>query len=464
MKRIISVLFAAIFVFGLAATAFAIHAEIPAETQAVVAAGTTQITISGDIRVRGWLLHDINSARTPAGSEAGTGNGASYYDQRVRLAVDGTMGNVSGRIHLESGNDANDVYIWGVGQDKSGTFESKPSSVSILEAWIQYKGEGLFGFPAGFKVGHMPIALGAVPLFFDHTKFGDDAILAFADPTPNTHVVLADIKVMENSGHLGGTQGSAVLFAPAFPLAGNLFDSNSYNIDAYAAVLAHKIASTNLMAYYVYINDPALGTGLQDASLSAKGDVQGLTYTVQGDYQFGTIGKAAPLGSPYDLKADSYALWAQVGYRIDPVGVRVAVAKGSGEVQSLGDKNVNEFINFLGSNRYYTVVYDYQLAGSNFNRYQGISNTQMVNAGIDLKPMNKMNLSIDGYFLRASDTLTGASKDLGWEADLKGSYALAKNLTYFVNAGQLWTGHFYRDFEGTRKNPSVVMHGLELAF
>ena len=41
-------------VLGLAATAFAIHAEIPAETQAVVSAANIQITLGGEIRTRGW--------------------------------------------------------------------------------------------------------------------------------------------------------------------------------------------------------------------------------------------------------------------------------------------------------------------------------------------------------------------------------------------------------------------------
>ena len=32
--------------------------------------------------------------------------------------------------------------------------------MDINEAWILYSGSGLFGVPAGLKIGHMPLALG----------------------------------------------------------------------------------------------------------------------------------------------------------------------------------------------------------------------------------------------------------------------------------------------------------------
>ena len=52
----------------------------------------------------------------------------------------------------------------------------KRGTMAVLEAWIQHKFN--IGVPAGIKVGHMPLALGN-GLFFNHTKFGDDAIVLF---------------------------------------------------------------------------------------------------------------------------------------------------------------------------------------------------------------------------------------------------------------------------------------------
>ena len=62
MKKTFAVIAAVLFVLSFAASAFAIHAEIPAETQAVVAKSATQITLGGEIRVRGWYTNNLGDA------------------------------------------------------------------------------------------------------------------------------------------------------------------------------------------------------------------------------------------------------------------------------------------------------------------------------------------------------------------------------------------------------------------
>jgi hypothetical protein len=61
------------------------------------------------------------------------------------------------------------------------------------------------------------------------------------------------------------------------------------------------------------------------------------------------------------------------------------------------------------------------------------------------------------------------SKDIGWEIDTKASYKIAKNLTYFVEAGIFKAGDFYRDTylleEGLdKKTVTQAIHGLKLDF
>jgi len=187
LKKFLAIILGALFVLSFAASAFAIHAEIPSETQAVIAAGGTQITLGGDIRSRGWYTHNIDYTnmnglgdRMPAPT-----NSSSWYDERVRLSLDAKVEpGIEGFVMLESdgvqGNtngaaSSDDVYVWG-------NFDNKPTTMGILQAWIVYSGSGLFGFPTGLKIGHMPLALGQKE-FFDHTKFGDDAIVFFALPT-----------------------------------------------------------------------------------------------------------------------------------------------------------------------------------------------------------------------------------------------------------------------------------------
>jgi predicted porin len=422
LRKFIALFIGVLTVFGLAATAMAIHAEIPAETQAVVAKGATQIMLSGNIRVRGWYLNDIESTRVPAD----TGS-AAYYDERVRLQLDAALGGVTGRIHLESNGGSSDTWTWG-----TNSFNQKPTDMQILEAWIQYTGEGL-GFKSGIKAGHMPLSLGPKTLFFDHTKFGDDAIVLFADPSPNTHIGLLTIKAIENSS----------------------FD-NTDDVDIYVGLINQKFGDHTLGAYYVYANQSDPGTSLQDIGLHAMGKFAGLSYTAQADFNMGELVDVPGLS----IDASGWGAWLELAYKLDPVTIRVMGAYGSGD-DNPADDDVETFINFLSGSRYYTVVYDYQVVGANGARFQGISNTTVLNAGLDFKPMNKLSLSLDGYWLQASEENAAGEDELGWEVDLKGTYELAKNLKYFVWAGYFDAGDFYG---ADPESPSVVMHGLELAF
>ncbi len=99
---------------------------------------------------------------------------------------------------------------------------------------------------------------------------------------------------------------------------------------------------------------------------------------------------------------------------------------------------------------------------------------------LDLAATKDLSLSLDGFILRATktdgwatvlaDPITGekpdVSKNVGWELDFKGSYKLAKNLTYFVEAGAFSPGAFYEDTSlvDKKRNVTQVIHGLNLTF
>ena len=104
MKKYLALILGVLFVLSFSATAFAIHAEIPSETQAVVAAQDIQITLGGELRTRGWFLNNIDaSTRVPAGH---TDN--AYYDERVRLSVDATVApGIKGYVMLETNGGTN---------------------------------------------------------------------------------------------------------------------------------------------------------------------------------------------------------------------------------------------------------------------------------------------------------------------------------------------------------------------
>jgi hypothetical protein len=441
LKKFLAILLGAIFVLSFAASAFAIHAEIPSETQAVVAKGATQITIDGELRTRGWYLNNITSDRAPA--DVGS---SAYYDERIRLSVDAKVSpNVEGYVQLESGSGQKDLYVWG-------NFNSKPNaSPDFLQAWILYSGQGLFGFPSGVKIGHMPLYLGQKE-FFDHSKFGDDAIVFFMLPTKELEIDLLTIKFA------GDGNG---LFLPTFPgvdpkgaAFGSKYD-NTDDLDGYVGIVTYKMDPNNTFGLnYTYLNLSDLRFSHQDLGLTGSGNIAGLGYSATFDIQFGKVG---------DTKFKGWAAQAGLSYMLDPINLRAKFAYGSGPDQDSNDDK--QFETYLGADQHYTLVYDYNLITTTGRQYSGLSNTTYYNLGADFAATKDLKASLDGYIIRASKTADGVSKDAGWEADAKVSYNIAKNLTYVAEAGYFKAGSFYEDSGlGEKKGATVLKHTLTLSF
>jgi hypothetical protein len=476
LKKIFAIFLAALFVLSFAASAFAIHAEIPSETQAVVGAGTTQITLGGEIRIRGWWANNINFEDpntfalgfiSPTPVEA---NSAAWYDERVRLSLDAKVSpNVEGMVQLETFDSGftegphNDSYVWG-------NFDSKPGSLEILQAWILYSGSGLLGVPAGIKIGHVPLALGQ-GIFFDHTKYGDDAIVAFVLPTKELEIDALTIKFDE-----GAVSG--------------ISNAPSDDLDGYVGIATYKIDDKNTVGLnYTYLNqahnnvhdgvnfDGFNSLSFSNLELTGNGNISGLGWKLSGDFQFGDVFKDA---SGQKHKAKGYAVMVGLNYMLEPVNLRGMFGYGSGQKTDTTD--IKEFITFLGDDQHYTLIYDYNLMTASFinsavltgGRDTGLSNTTVYNLGVDVEPLKDVKASLDGYILKATKTDAweaavgrSVSDSVGWEIDAKIAYNIAKNLSYEVDAGYMHAGDFYQDVLGPSasvENPVLLMHKLTLSF
>jgi hypothetical protein len=62
---------AAFLIFGLETSSFALQAEIPADSTAPVAKGGTQITIGGELRVRGSIIKNTDNLNNAGSATAG---------------------------------------------------------------------------------------------------------------------------------------------------------------------------------------------------------------------------------------------------------------------------------------------------------------------------------------------------------------------------------------------------------
>ena len=461
---------------GFAASAFAIHAEIPAETSAVVTTGGTQITLGGELRTRGWYRKNLSS-----GFPVDKGS-YSWYDQRVRLSVDAKISpNVQGFIQLETEgsnfDSTNDKYTWGTSFGNSGFGNAKPKSdPDFLQAWILYTGQGLFGVPAGLKIGHMPLKL-SYGQFFDHTQLGDDALVVFVNPTKEMHIAALTIKLAESATPTPGSVIPIVL--------GTGITDNTDDLDAYVGLMTYKFSDAITAGInYTFLNHSDLGFSQQDIGAHADGKIGNFGYKAQVDFQFGKILKDFP--GVEELKFSGWAAQLNADYKLDPVVLRGTFAYGSGEKEA-SDNKVREFTPYVGNIQNYAFIYEYQAATTAFNKVglnsaapanghaAGIANTTYVNLGVDWKATKDVTLSLDGYGFWASKT--GAWEDVvgddvsssaGWEIDGKIKYQIAKNLTYQIDAGYFDPGSFYDDILDPlgedAKGVTVLRHLIQLTF
>lgn len=478
MKKYLALVLGVLFTLGFAASAFAIHAEIPAETQAVVAKGSTQITLGGEIRLRGELTRntDVDKAggqvtATSAGENADTD---SKYDGRVRLRIQADVSkNTMGVIHLESGSLSTDTYTWAstAGEGK-GTYTSgngKKGTLDILEAWIQHKFN--MGVPAGIKVGHMPLKLGE-GLFLNHSKFGDDIVMLFMNPTKELHVALLTAKFTE------GTTSAADDADAYIALATYTSGKTSVGLDV--TMLDDKrvwITSAGSLSTSAGAKDG--GTQLYNVGLRASTEVGG--FGLKGDVEMQSGESTAEAANTTlcttnackTVKHKGYAYLVGASYKLNPVKLSLDYAYGSGDNNSVDDKN-NSFAT-LGSNvQNYTYVYEYRVETANDSKNTGLTNTEYIKLGATADLTKDLNIDANLYLLSAvkkksisvsgGNTTTGDSKKIGTELDAKITYKLDKNLVYFVEGGYLWTGAFYDSATVAADDAYAVRHGLTLSF
>jgi hypothetical protein len=299
--------------------------------------------------------------------------------------------------------------------------------------------------------------------FLNNERFGDDAILLWVDPVKELHLLLGTTKLLEQST-VGAITASRFV--------------HKDDIDGYVLLATYMLDKDNTLGanYTLVHSDGALGDKLNfdNLGLHANGKVSGLAYGAEVDFQFG---KVDGLGATADTKFSGYGIFAKLGYMVDPVNLRASFALGSGDSDLTNDKN-KEFQALVGNDMdptarlvHYTQIYERSLRTTaqaqtltGNIRTTSIANTTYYNLGMDVNPTKELGLSLDGFVIRATKNSSG-SKSAGTELDFKGTYKIAKNLSYFVEAGSLWPGKYYEDTFGIeKKTVTQAVHGLLLTF
>ena len=469
MKKSLIVLLSVMVVLAFAASAFALHAVQTSEiTPGLVKAGKSQIELGGEIRIRGNLSKntDFNDDNSDTSQK---------YDQRVRLRTKANITDKTmGVVELETTNNVSDngtsSYDWGKPNFESReNRDTKRDALYIRQAYISHQ----FGTIGGMKAGHMLIGLGN-RLFFDHTNYGDDAILGWL-AIGTGELSLITVKMDESNDGNATQMDDQDAYVVAFEMPIN----DQINVSADVA--------------YIRNNDKSVydeGTDFFNVGVRADADLK--VVKVKGDIE-GQFGSAQEDVNGDEAKFKGMAAMLGVEGVVGPVTLRGGVAYGSGD-DDPDDEDVEDFITLLTDNQYSTFVYDYSAVGASWTgrTNQGLTNTMYVNLGATMKPIPDLKVSADFYFLQANEdvALNGArddqnsavactsaardncqmSDEIGYEIDAKVEYQIATNLVYYIEAGYLIAGEAYDRYDATEgenkdaDDPYRVRHGLLLSF
>lgn len=460
MKKIFIALLSVIALIAFAATSFALHAvpEMYEYVPGIVKAKKAQIELSGEIRIRGEIADNLRDLRDNVGVDVDS------YNQRARLKVTATVSpNTMGVLELEGGSDTSDTWNWGSSTEgASGIYEesnSKRGPMYIKQSYIAHQGTGLTGSLSGIKAGHMLMGLGN-GLFYDHTKFGDDAIVVWT------------------------TVGAVEIDFAAIKL-----EEGTSDIDAYVLDISTSMSGIKLGADVTLLDDDELdgtapagqGADLWNIGVRADAEVSGIK--IKGDFEFqtGSIEKAAgnfggTAGTDYDLSG--WAAMVEASTTVGAISVGAQFAYGTGD--DIATANEYEgFITSLGSGQHFMYLIDQKVPTASQNlggTYAAATNDGLNNmwfaaikASTNINPDTKVKGAV--YYAAASEAVSAATgltdKDMGIEIDGKVEYQLDTNIVYYVEGGYLFAGDFYKNITGATVSPDdaySVRHGLLLKF
>jgi len=480
VRKLISVLSVLVFILGLTALSYAVVAEIPSDTTAVLAKGQTKITLGGDIRFRGFAIENrevLDKESYPKGTSSLTPN-RNYMDYRVQLRLKAELSpNTTGFIMLQSGEADNPNVTWGSQQGGArGAYQAgntKESQVWIHTAYIQYQGSGLLGVPAGIKIGRDIIKLGN-GIFLYHTRFGDDQIMAFIQPLKELTLSLATVKFREGNSDLSDD-------ATAYVLIGS-YKGKNFELSADVTYLddeGNKDSTAVRGRSGWGISTFGTDSDIHLWNFGLRGDVKDIAGTGLGaraDIEFQT-GKIENTKLGYEPKLKGWAGLAGLNYKFKtiPLTLKAEYQIGSGH----GDSNdIKEYVTAIGrlEGEYTTLVYEYYAPSAcdsplaRYSRETGLCNTQYVIFGGAGDITKDLSAQLYGFWIRANKAVAinnyrDTSKDVGYEVDTMITYKIDKNLKYWIEAGYFWPGDAWKLSSG--KDPDnawVVRHSIMLTF
>ncbi len=186
------------------------------------------------------------------------------------------------------------------------------------------------------------------------------------------------------------------------------------------------------------------------------GKVNRFDFELEPQFQWGRVKN--PIDDGKD-KVRAYGGHVDLGYTFKlPWEPRIfaAYAFGSGDDDPL-DGKVTQFHGNIFNDNYLvgdmSVIAD--LSGVTVNDIHS-SGIHVWVAGISVNPLPDLNLNLDVHRFLASKGVSGFSKDLGVEVDLVAAYKVMKRISVLTGLNRFFTGRFFEQASGSKKNIDYV--------
>jgi hypothetical protein len=195
------------------------------------------------------------------------------------------------------------------------------------------------------------------------------------------------------------------------------------------------------------------------------GKVNGFDYELEPQFQWGKVREA--IGDGKDL-VRTYGGHIDLGYTFKlPWEPRIlgTYAYGSGDNNPL-DGRYREFhgSTFNDDGDLYgdmKVISDQSGVTVNDIHASGL---QIWVGGLSVNPLSKLNVTVRVHRFLANKVPSGFSKDVGTEVDLSLSYKLIKRISFLLGLNKFYTGRFFEQASGSKRNIEYAYIQAEVEF
>lgn len=273
---------------------------------------------------------------------------------------------------------------------------------------------------------------------------------------------------------------------PAGNIGNNLYQVDNQQ-DAYVLAFIYDWGKGNAGLLYKHLVDsrnagtnpnPATDAGYKRLweifDPYVKAQIGPVYVEAEGFYLTGKTKKYETAGNGTDQTKDGYSAYVTATYDFAPMYAGITLVFVAGDDIGTTDKDEAGWPGMIDFNPC-LMLWNFDLSrwnggmgANNVNLIAGITNAQVAQVFVGVKPMPKLDIKASYTTANADkDAVVGQiSKNYGSEFDITATYKIYDNLSYMVGFGYLWAGDYWKGANAAINvdNDYLVTHKLTLTF